>query len=164
MDRFLLASAALLAAAACSSSATTTSSPAPGAGEGTEPEPGAETPAEEDPAATEPVAFTDSQVQDLFNMKCVRCHAGATTVLDLRSFKSTTINVPVSKSGTADCADSKTQTRIVPGDRDASLLWHKVKGTQDCGDPMPPPSKGTKLTATELERLGLYIDALPATE
>lgn len=152
MHRILLASALLLAA--CSSTTTT---PGTGTGTGTEPE----TPTEEEPAATEPaVAFTDSEVQEVFGKKCVRCHAGATTVLDLRSFKSTTIGVPASTSSKAECADSRTPTRIVPGDRNASLLWQKVKGTEDCGDPMPPPSKGTKLTPTELERLGLYIDGL----
>lgn len=141
--------------AACSS--TTTTTPSPGAETGTE-TPADETPADETPA--DPVAFTDAEVQDLFNGKCVRCHAGATTVLDLRSFKSTTIGVPASTSRSAECADSATPTRIVPGDRNSSLLWKKVTGTQDCGDPMPPAGKGVKLTATELERLGLYIDGL----
>jgi hypothetical protein len=151
MHRFLFASAALLLA--CSSTTTTSTPPA---NEN-------ETPAEETPVeeSTEPpVAFTDAELQAVFDTKCVRCHAGATTPMDLRSFRSTTIDVPASTSKTAKCSDSKTPTRIVPGDRNASLLWHKVKGTQDCGDPMPPPSRGTKLTATELERLGLYIDGL----
>jgi hypothetical protein len=154
MHRFFLPSALLLVAA-CSSS--TTANPAPGTNPGTE-TPAEETPTEETPEG--PVAFKDSEVQDLFNGKCVRCHSGATTVLDLRSFKSTTISVPASTSKSAECAGSKTPTRIVPGDRNASLLWHKVSGTQDCGDPMPPSGKGVKLTATELERLGLYIDGL----
>jgi hypothetical protein len=156
MHRFLFASAALLLA--CSSTTTTTSNPAPGT------ETGTETPAEETPVEdpNEPlVAFTDGEVQDLFNKKCVRCHAGATTPMDLRSFKSTTINVQASTSSAGECSKSANTTRIYPGDREHSLLWHKVKGTQDCGDPMPPPSRGTKLTATELERLGLYIDGLP---
>ena len=155
MHRFFLPSA-LLIVAACSSS-TTTTNPAPGTNTGTE------TPAEQDPTEETPAgpkAFTDAEVQDLFDGKCVRCHAGATTVLDLRSFKSTTINVPASTSGSAECSESKTATRIVPGDRNASLLWHKVKGTQDCGNPMPPAGKGVKLTASELESLGLYIDGL----
>jgi hypothetical protein len=154
MHRFLFASAALLLA--CSST-TTTSSPSP-ATESETPAPGEETPAEE--STEPPVAFTDAELQAVFDTKCVRCHAGATTPMDLRSFKSTTIDVPASTSRTAECSDSKTPTRIVPGDRNASLLWHKVTGTQDCGDPMPPPSRGTKLSAIELERLGLYIDGL----
>ena len=155
MHRLLL-TGALLLAVACSSSTTTTPNPGPGTETGTE-TPADETPSEETAA---PVAFTDAEVQDLFNGKCVRCHAGATTILDLRSFKSTTINVPASTSSKAECSDSKTPTRIVPGDRSASLLWNKVNGTQDCGDPMPPAGKGVKLTASELERLGLYIDGL----
>ena len=74
-------------------------------------------------------------------------------------FTKTTVGVAVA-GGRAECADSATGTRIVPGDREASLLWQKVNGTQDCGDAMPPPGKGTRLTKTELARLGLYIDAL----
>jgi hypothetical protein len=142
MHGFLFVSAVLLAS--CSSSPTPT---------GTEPE-------EPEEPEGPPVAFTDREVQELFDTKCVRCHTGATTVLELRDFKSHTIDVPASTSGKAKCADSETPTRIVAGDRQASLIWHKVKGTQDCGDPMPPPSRGSKLTATELERLGLYIDGL----
>lgn len=155
MHRSLLTSALLLAVA-CSSSTTTTSNPTPRTETGTE-TPAEETETEQPGGA---VAFTDAEVQDLFNGKCVRCHAGATTVLDLRSFKSTTIDVPASTSANGECSESKTPTRIVPGDRNASLLWNKVKGTQDCGDPMPPAGKGVKLTASELERLGLYIDGL----
>jgi len=49
---------------------------------------------------------------------------------------------------------------IAPGDRAASLLWHKVKGTQDCGSPMPYDKGNKPLDANELERLGLYIDQL----
>jgi hypothetical protein len=154
MHRFLWC--AVFLAACSSSSSTTTPSSAPA----TEPS-GGETNGEapvEEPAA--PVAFTDAEVQELFDTRCVRCHAGATTVLDLRDFKKTTIGVPAATSSSAECSDSATPTRIVPGDRNASLLWHKVKGTQDCGDPMPPPLKGTKLTAAQLESLGLYIDGL----
>lgn len=149
--------------AACSSTSTTSnptpapSSTAPNGGETNGPRPDEETPAG-------PVAFTDAQVQDLFDTKCVRCHAGAATVLDLRDFKTTTIGVPAATSKSGECADTATPTRIAPGDRNASLLWHKVSGTQDCGDPMPPPFKGTKLTASELESLGLYIDQLTTNE
>lgn len=160
MHRFLWCAVFL---AACSSTSTTTSpSPAPSntgssGGETNGPRPDEET-------TEAPVAFTEAQVQDLFDTKCVRCHAGATTVLDLRNFKSTTIGVPAATSKSGECSDSATPTRIVPGDRNGSLLWHKVSGTQDCGDPMPPPLKGTKLTANELESLGLYIDTLSATD
>jgi hypothetical protein len=148
--------AGVLALAACSSSS---SAPSPPAGAEPATETGTDTEETETPEAA-PIAFTTAEVQELFDKKCVRCHSGATTVLDLRGFESETIGVPASTSSKAECSDSKTPTRIVPGDRNASLLWHKVKGTADCGDPMPPPSKGVKLTAAELERLGLYIDAL----
>ena len=112
------------------------------------------------PDSEGPAAFNKAEVQELFDTKCVRCHSGTRSVLDLSDdFSSTTVEVPAA-GGRAACADSTTRTRIVPGDREGSLLWQKVNGTQDCGDPMPPPGKGTKLTAMERERLGLYIDAL----
>ena len=80
-------------------------------------------------------------------------------MLDLTSFAKATIGVAVAP-GRNECSKSAFRVRIARGDREASLLWHKVNGTEDCGEPMPPPGKGRALTATELERLGLYIDGL----
>ena len=50
--------------------------------------------------------------------------------------------------------------RLIVQTRRHDVLWHKVKGTQDCGSPMPYDRGNKKLDATELERLGLYIDSL----
>lgn len=158
MHRFLLLLAFLLAA--CTS--TTTTTPASDTKPAAENESESGTPTDDTSAATPagPVAFTQAEVQDLIDTKCVRCHTGgADKPFDLRNdFTATTIGVTA--DGRSKCADSATQTRIVPGRRDASLLWRKVNGTHDCGDAMPPPGKGTKLTAAQLERLGLYIDSL----
>lgn len=107
-----------------------------------------------------PVAFTASEVQDVFNLKCIRCHAGS-DVLDLRKFEAATIGVaPDATDVRAKCGSSKQKLIIAPGDREASLLWHKVTATQDCGDSMPIPLRGINLTPRELESLGLYIDSL----
>lgn len=151
LRRFVL-SAFAIALAACTSSTTTTPAPAPAST--------SETPADganggETSGTTG--AFTEAEVQDLFDTKCVRCHAKNNTLLDLSSFAKSTVGVATA-GGRAECADSKYRVRIVAGDRNASLLWHKVSGTQDCGDRMPP--SGPRLTADEVERLGLFIDAL----
>ena len=113
-----------------------------------------------DAAASAPMAFTADEVQQLFSVTCVRCHAGSNSVLDLSSFAESTIGVPPASGRGAECESSKYPVLIAPGDREASLLWHKVNGTQDCGDRMPPTGKGAKLGADALERLGLFIDAL----
>lgn len=141
-----------LAIGACSSSSTPAQALPPAGASATT---GGDEPQEDAAPATGP--FTESEVQDLFDTKCVRCHAKNNTLLNLASFSRTTIDVPTA-GGRAECADSKYRVRIAPGDREASLLWHKVNGTHDCGDTMPP--SGPRLTAEELERLGLFIDGL----
>jgi len=102
-------------------------------------------------------------VQQLFDARCVRCHDARSATLDLSSpFTAATVGVRTGgTTGKTKCAGvSDFTTRIKPGDREASLLWHKVKGTQDCGEPMPSDKQGKRLDAIELERLGLYIDGL----
>ena len=146
------------------SSATTSPTPAPS--------PSASSPAPPGPDGTPPVeepakltAYTQGEVQQLFDDRCVRCHDARSTNLDLSApFAATTVGVRTGgAAGKTVCAGTSDYTvRIKPGDREASLLWHKVKGTQDCGQPMPYDKDGKKLDATELERLGLYIDGLPA--
>jgi hypothetical protein len=139
---------------ACSDATTATAPPVTDDGSSAH-DAGAE---EEAPAR---VAFTADEVQDLFNVRCVRCHAGNHPVLDLSgSFAERTIGVSTSTGMGAECEDSKYGVLIVAGDREASLLWHKVNGTQDCGDVMPPVGKGALLGAVDLERLGLFIDGL----
>lgn len=159
----LLATA--LAAAACSSETTSSSSgsaPVPSSST-TAPDDGAP-PAEETPPATGPVtAYTEAEVQKLFDIRCVRCHDSTSPNVDLSApFTRDTVGVKVGgASGKTICGrGSAYELRIKPGDREASLLWHKVKGTQDCGGPMPFDNGNKPLDARELERLGLYIDAL----
>ena len=103
-------------------------------------------------------------MQQLFDARCVRCHDARSTNLDLSApFVEATVGVKKGgPEGVTKCGKhSAFGVLIVPGDRAASLLFHKVAGTQDCGDPMPYDRDGKKLDATELDRLGLYIDGLP---
>lgn len=111
-----------------------------------------------------PAAYTEAQVQALFDSKCVKCHDGRSE-LDLREpFVETTVGVATGgANGKTECGKqgSKYGVRIKPGDRAGSLLWHKVSGTQDCGRKMPYDADNAPLDKTQLERLGGYIDALP---
>lgn len=147
-----------LAVAGCTTT-TVTSPPA-----ATEPAPPSEseTEAEDDapPANLEP--YTEAEVQALFDARCLKCHGSTNGLLDLSApFTRETVGVATNagqKKGF--CASSEYVTRIVPGDREASLLWHKVNGTHDCGSRMPYDKGNKKLDATERERVGLWIDGL----
>lgn len=108
-------------------------------------------------------AYSEAEVQALFDKKCVKCHDARSPNLDLSEpFAVTTVGVKTggAKADTTCGQKSAFKIRIKPGDREGSLLWHKVKGTQDCGKKMPYDAGNAPLDATQLERLGLYIDAL----
>jgi hypothetical protein len=65
----------------------------------------------------------------------------------------------------ADSVQAPGVKRVVPGDRNASYLWHKLEGTQaqagGSGTAMPPPP--ATLSAADKEKIGQWIDqgALP---
>jgi hypothetical protein len=146
----------VLLTAGCSA-ATTAPTPAPA--------PASTTPTDpvvpEDPPKA--AAYTEAEVQALFDDRCVRCHDATNANIDLSApFTKTTIGVATGGATKQTlCAKTTAYTvRIVPGSREKSLLWHKVNGTQDCGSPMPYDKGSTPLSATELERLGAYIDGL----
>lgn len=143
-------------------SGATTSPPAPASAE---PAPVEEEPTEPAPEGLE--AFTEAEIQTLFDRRCVKCHGPSNALLDLSApFTRETVGIATNTGGgqRGFCASSEHGTRIVPGDRAASLLWHKVKGSHDCGSPMPYDKGNKKLSATELERLGLWIDGLAKNE
>ncbi len=144
------------------SSATTPATPAPASTSTTPADPDADPPADGESTPT-PAAYTQAEVQALFDARCVKCHDAKSATVDLSApFVETTVGVPAgSTSGKTVCGrDTRIMMRIQPGDREASLLWQKVKGTQDCGSPMPYDKGNKPLDAAELERLGLYIDGL----
>ena len=157
MSKLMALAFTLSFTAACTSTTSTPSAP------------DASAPTTDDGSATDPTdttltAFTQAEVQDLFDKRCTKCHDRSNALLDLSSpFTKGTVDIATSKDARRGfCAKSGYGKRIVPGDRAASLLWHKVNGTQDCGNPMPWEKADTKLTATEIERLGLWIDSLMA--
>ena len=107
-------------------------------------------------------AYTEAEVQKILLDRrhgCVDCHNSRSDYhMDLNHFAMDTFGVKPEAGG--KCGRSAFRLRIAPGDREASLLWHKVQGTQDCGGTMPAGG-ADHLDAIEIERLGLYIDALP---
>src|SRR5205085_10061043 len=79
--------------------------------------------AEEDAALPPPVAFTPAELQDVIDVKCVRCHTQI-DVLDLRDYAPATIGVaPESSDARAKCKDGAQKMIIAPGDRAGSLLY-----------------------------------------
>ncbi|MDF2695217.1 MAG: hypothetical protein K0S65_3600 [Labilithrix sp.] len=157
---FSLAMLALGVLGACSSSSTSTPSPAPASSATAEEE------GSNEPPPADVQAYTQAEVQELFDQRCLECHGPSNALLDLSApFTRETVGVATNSGQKKGfCESSERTTRIVPGDREASLLWHKVKGTQDCGSPMPYDKGNKKLDATELERLGLWIDGLPPVD
>jgi len=146
---------------ACSSAST---SPTPNGAPATSASPAA---GPDDAAPADPApnltAYTQAEVQALFDVRCVSCHDSTSPNVDLSDpFTKSTVGVATGgPTGKTICGrGSDIAVRIAPGDRAASLLWHKVKGTQDCGSRMPYDKGNKPLDANELERLGLYIDQL----
>ena len=94
---------------------------------------------------------TAEAVQAIFDTKCLSCH-GTSGQLALDDFESKTLNVESTVAGL---------TLIVPGDHQASYLWHKVNGSHTSvggnGSTMP---LGTPLTADEVTAIANYIDGL----
>lgn len=97
-----------------------------------------------------PGADSCEVAQKVFLPYCTACHDGFIQELDLR---------PSALGGLANMVSPgyNPALLVVPGDRDASLLFRKsgVPGNDD-GDPMPP---GSELPAGVLEVLGQWIDA-----
>lgn len=104
-----------------------------------------------------PVAFSAEEVQALFNDRCVGCHIGGELGgLSLTEFAVTTVRVPANESPLH---------RIEAGDHDRSYLWHKLNGTHERADVggsgTQMPQGREPLPAETLQRLALFIDALP---
>ncbi len=120
----------------------------------TEPKPGApDAGADAAPTPTGPQAFTQAEVQSLFTQRCGGCHDAAPMNL-ASSFTTSTVGVKSSQAPALSL--------IEPGDKSKSYLFHKLSGTQASVGGMGArmPKGGAAFSATELERLGKYIDGL----
>lgn len=105
------------------------------------------------PPVTGPQAFTEAELQSLVTQRCGGCHDAAPMNLKA-SFATATIGVKSSQVPALSL--------IQKGDKSKSYLFHKVSGTQASVGGMGArmPKGGPALSATELERLGKYIDGL----
>ncbi len=111
------------------------------------------------PDAAAPVAFSFDELQALFVARCSGCHVGG-RLGDLNigreDFRPSTVDVASVQLPSMDL--------IEPGDRERSYLYLKVAGRHlevgGSGQRMPT---GGMLPEADVERLGLYIDALEPT-
>ena len=100
-------------------------------------------------------AFTESEVQQLFNDNCSGCHIGGSSGgMNLDDFTMTAINVPSNQAAGVD--------RIEPGDPDNSYILQKLLGTQASvgGTGSRMPLGRAPLSDDDLTRLELYIRGL----
>lgn len=99
--------------------------------------------------------LTESEVQALFDARCLGCHGGsAAGGLNLSDFTTSAIDVA--------SAEVPSMKRIAPGDKSKSYLFHKISGTHESvggsGDRMP--KGGAALSKDLIDGIGAYIDAL----
>jgi mono/diheme cytochrome c family protein len=105
-----------------------------------------------------PTAFTKQEVQALFNARCTSCHsgAGASAGMSLAAdFTTKTVGV-----ASTQLASMK---RITAGDKEASYLFHKIRGTHlDVGGAglRMPRSGPPYLSDSDVDRIGAFIDEL----
>ncbi len=94
-------------------------------------------------------AYFNTEVVPIFTQHCLNCHP-TNGGLDLGAAAAYTDLVNVVSMGYAP------DVRIVPGDPDASVLWHKVSGSPSFGLTMPP--SGATLNAAELQTIRDWIE------
>ncbi|MDH5493319.1 MAG: IPT/TIG domain-containing protein, partial [Myxococcales bacterium] len=109
------------------------------------------------PGAANTCAFAAAEVQALLSANCSGCHTGGGSSggLALDDFPTTTYGVPSS--------ELPSMSRIEPGSSATSYLWHKVAGTHASvgGSGSRMPMGAAPLSAIDIERLALFIEALP---
>lgn len=91
-----------------------------------------------------------TEVAAIFHAKCWLCHPpyGGMDLIPSEAYVNL-VNVT-----STNYAPEK---RVVPGNLDASVLWHKVSGDGIYGTMMPPPGY-TQLTLEELQTIQDWID------
>jgi len=93
----------------------------------------------------------------IINGTCTGCHsaAGMAGGLDMSSQSAAYLHLVNVKAAGGACG-STNETRVVPGNSAASLLFNKVNGTQDCGVRMP--IGGPILSADKILLIEAWID------
>ncbi len=102
-----------------------------------------------DPGVPIDTAYFATEVVPIFQQHCWVCHPDMAG-LDLSATGAYANLVGITSTNHAPAI------RIVAGDPDASVLWHKVSGSPDFGINMPP--NGTFLTNDELQLIRDWIE------
>lgn len=102
-----------------------------------------------DPSEPIDTAYFNTEVVPIFIDRCWTCHP-TTAGLDLGATEAYSNLVNVTSTNHAPAI------RVVPGDLDASVLWHKVSGSDTYGLNMPP--NGTFLSAQEVQTIHDWIE------
>lgn len=107
------------------------------------------------PAPTDPTQPMDtvhfsSEVLPIFESHCWVCHPPMGNGMDLSPTNAYNELVNVTSANWAPAV------RVVPGDPDASVLWHKVTFSEAYGLGMPP--SGTPLSSEELATIREWIE------
>ena len=93
----------------------------------------------------------------VLSVSCTSCHGAIhETGLVLGTKATAYASLVAVKANGAQCKNG-TRTRVVANDAEASLLWTKINGTQDCGDKMP--LGGTKLSQAKIDLVKAWIEA-----
>src|SRR5262249_21182556 len=84
---------------------------------------------------------------------CISCHSGVSAAgsLNLATQAAAYKNLVNAPAHGAACV-STSEVLVVPGSSATSLLFTKIKGTQDCGSPMTGPS------SAQIDALKAWID------
>ncbi|MCF7807283.1 MAG: T9SS type A sorting domain-containing protein [Candidatus Marinimicrobia bacterium] len=98
----------------------------------------------------------DTQIQPIFDSKCIACHSGASPEagMDLSTGVSYANIVNVVSAGYAP------ELRVASGDTTHSVLFGKIKNSGDYGNVMPPTSTGNTVSAAELTTFRTWISEL----
>jgi hypothetical protein len=104
-----------------------------------------------------PPGVTKTEIQALFDARCAPCHIGSASAGLSLANDFTTSTVGVASTQVPN------MKRIAPGDKDASYLFHKLRGTHQTvgGSGMRMPRTGPPfLSDADIDRVGAFIDAL----
>src|SRR4029077_8624004 len=100
------------------------------------------------PAESRPTIGFDQQIRPILSDHCFQCHGPD----EAKRKGKLRLDVDPTARSARDW-----EPVIVPGDRDASELFHRISSS-DPDEQMPPPAAGKPLTAAEIKLLGDWIN------
>jgi len=90
-------------------------------------------------------------IRPILSDKCFACHGPD------EAQRQSGLRLDTEEGAYAALEDQKNRFAIVPGDLEASELWHRITST-DTAEVMPPPSSNLKLSAEEIDLLTRWIE------